>query len=140
MAAVSELIKKMLAERASVAAKTAAILHRQVGDHYTPSYRKLIDDIFARIDDAAPYIDEGCPPEKWPPSKRLKLVFWVTVSGPNPHHDRQALAFIEMMLDKARKRFVANLHPNPWLEGLGDPALHQEGIAPRAIEPAAPIA
>jgi hypothetical protein len=115
---MSEAIKKMLAERAKVAAQVSAISHREVKDFYTATYRALVDRIFAKIDLAAPYINDGCPSDKWPPSFRLKAVFWATMSGPNPHHDRVALGFIETMLERARKRWVANVHPNPWLEGF----------------------
>ena len=95
-------IKRMLAEREQVKVAKARI------PPGSPS-----PEILAMIDLSAEFIDAGCPPNKWPSSAKLKVAYFAMCSGqtgPNRAKD-----FILKMLDRARARFIAGFHPDPWL-------------------------
>jgi hypothetical protein len=113
---MSEGIKKMLAERAAVQKKLAA---DREGAAYVPkreaAWQKGVDDTFAMIKRAAPFMDEGSDPSKWRPSDRLRMVFCVCSTGENSAVMRvHAFRFVHAMLDRARRLWVNGSHPDPW--------------------------
>lgn len=107
---MSEGIKRMLAEREKVEARKAAYKRTTWDDR--------VDETFALIDRAAPFMDEAFEPGQWKPSTRLKLLYVAAATSPNAHVDRayEATMFIHQMLDKARQLWVNGYHPDPWRE------------------------
>jgi hypothetical protein len=72
--------------------------------------------LFARIDRAAPFIDAGCPPDKWSPSALLKIMYCAAATGDRAEGARDAAIAVLDILELARERFRSGLHPNPFLE------------------------
>lgn len=106
-------IKRMLAERAK------SVEHSFGSEpldknHVVASQQRRSEELMARIDKAAPYIDEG--QTGWLPSTKLKLTYWVAMSSGREGAEFRAIRFIDEMLERARKLFLAGLHPNPWGE------------------------
>ena len=97
---MSEGIKRMLAERQ---AKPPA-----------PKSVPPFDDLFERIDMAAPFIDEGCAPNRWRPSEILKVTYCMMADGDSG--PRRARLMVEKHLRTARDRYKRGEHPNPFGE------------------------
>jgi hypothetical protein len=73
--------------------------------------------LFAIIDRASVFIDEGTPPHKWLPSTALKIGYYMFATSDSPNALATAARFVERMLEKARQRHKQGLHPNPFLGG-----------------------
>lgn len=95
---MSEGIKKMLAERAALTKK--------------PETQVISGELFQMIDKAAPFMDEGTPPNEWRASDKLKIAFCLGTTGTTGF--KKSTVFVLKMLQRARERWVAGLHPNPW--------------------------
>ncbi len=110
---MSPEIKRMLAERAWVEAQRAeAAAQAEVAGAISPDVKELL----AMLDRAKPYIDEGCPPNRWPPSALLAITYFILATGPNPDGRSEGAKMLWRMLERARRRFLAGLHPNPLLD------------------------
>lgn len=75
---------------------------------------RIREDTFALIDKAAPFIDEDCPPDKWPPSVKLKLLYFVASTSGIAGGEKRAVKSILQLLDRARRLWVEGLHPDPF--------------------------
>lgn len=113
MGATDEL-KRLVAERAAREQKTTE--QRKALARSERRWGRIRTVLFARIDRAAPWIDEGCPPDKWLPSTLLKLLYFVSATAERPEAVRDATISILKMLELARRRFRNGEHPNPFLE------------------------
>lgn len=113
---MSDGIKRMLAERAALAAK-----QRKPEPAYVPKreaeHQRNVDRMMETIKRAAPFMDEGAPPGRWRPSDKLRLLYFVSATCENNAKATQnALWFIDAMLDRARKLWVHGFSPDPWAE------------------------
>lgn len=103
-------IKRMLAERAKLEADRAANAKLE------RKWERLSNEMLAMVDKAAPFIDEGCDPTKWPPSAKLKLTYFIAATSPYPGGEKRALLFVLKMLERGRRLWIEGLHPDPWAE------------------------
>jgi hypothetical protein len=74
--------------------------------------------LFHMVDRAAPFMDAGTDPSKWPPSAKLKIAYSIMATGRSGA--REAELWLLSMLDRARALWVAGLHPDPWAEHGGE--------------------
>jgi hypothetical protein len=113
---VSAGIKRMLAERAALAARASAPIGEPDPRSYQidPRREARITDLFDRIGKAAPYIDNEAT--GWLPSIKLKLIWCTVVTGLRPENAWRAYRFIEQMLELARLRYLVGIHPDPFRE------------------------
>ena len=77
-------------------------------------YDAVIDELFVRIAKAAPFMDEGCPANKWPPSVKLRIAYCALATGITSQ--RKAAIFVDSMLDRARRLWIEGLNPDPWAQ------------------------
>lgn len=103
---MSEAIKRMLAERAMLKAKRK---------YKTPhGYARNVSATLAMVKRAAPFIDENCPADKWPPSTKLQLLYFVAATSPRAEAGKEALITVLELLDRARKLWVAGYYADPF--------------------------
>lgn len=112
---MSDNIKRMLAERAAAEAK-AAEARKEPPDNATPESIAATDEMFAIIDKAAPFMDEGSIPSEWRPSDKIKLLYFTIATSPfyTRRKRMEAVRVIGQLLDKSRALWVAGLHPDPF--------------------------
>lgn len=103
---MSEGIKRMLAERAALAADLAAPAPR--------TYDDALRDMLALIDKAAPYIDEGSPSHRWRPSELIKLAYFAIATSDYRGARKRAVNFVTLHLHRARELWLAGYHPDPF--------------------------
>lgn len=101
-------IKKMLAEKAAL----QKFLHPEWEERGSrPKRMPGATVAMLRIDRAEPFVDASWSGQGWKPSELLKIGFWVIGSGRRPD---EALPFVNILLDEARKKYLAGADPNPF--------------------------
>src|SRR5260221_9337397 len=78
-------------------------------------WNRIIAELFTMIDKAAPFMDEDCPPNRWPPSTLLKLAYFACSTSGRDGGEKDATQFILHMLHLARKLWVGGFYPNPFI-------------------------
>lgn len=101
--------------RASIKAKEARAAKEAKDRELEQRWDQIMADTFELIDKAAPFMDEECPANRWPPSKLLKITYLAASTSGRSGAEKDAAQWVLRMLDRARKLWVAGFHPNPLL-------------------------
>ena len=112
--------------RAMIDARKAAEAKKAGNVQLSKTWNRLAAETLGLIDKAAPFMDEGCPPDKWPPSKLLEITYYAAATCGRSGAEKDALIFIHRMLERARRLWVGGFQPNPF---LSDADLAQGGSA-----------
>lgn len=69
------------------------------------------DEAYALIEKAALFVDEGADQTKWLPSELLKIGYSIAATSNKPE---KAQAWLDLMLRKARRRWLDGYCANPF--------------------------
>ena len=104
----------MLAERAAIA--KARETEKAEAVRIERRWDRIGKALFARIDRAAPFIDDETPPDKWRASSLLKILYCVAATAERPEAAREAALVVLDYLDLARERWRAGFYANPFVD------------------------